>query len=51
MGRPRIEIFFGIEVAYQIYLLLFQEKHMLELLEETDSLGWKPASIELDLDL
>jgi len=43
MGRPKY--FLGIEVAHQKHsVLLSQQKHALDLLEETEFLGCKPTN-------
>ena len=41
MGRPKY--FLGIEVAHQKYSVLSQRKYALNLLEETEFMGCKPA--------
>ena len=50
MRRPKY--FLGIEVAYQKYsVLLSQRKYALDLLEEADLLGCKPATTLMKADV
>jgi len=50
IGRPKC--FLGIEVAYQKHsTLLSQRKYALDLLEEADLLGCKPATTLMKADV
>jgi len=48
----KLRYFLGIEVAYQKHgLLLSQRKYTLDLPEETDMLGCKPASTPMEANV